>query len=205
MEQLKSANLGEVCDVADLEMISQPETSLILLIDEAAADKKHLKALHETEFDRKKKRIFFLGEAKSDWDKDFITESFGKPIRLGHLLARMQFYSQAAPRLLGATLVFGPYRFEPYNRQIVKEANGDIIRLTEKETALLDYIGQSETPLSREELLSMIWGYDAQIDTHTLETHIYQIRRKLNPDGIGTNWLLNEQGFYRLNRVEAAP
>jgi len=83
----------------------------------------------------------------------------------------------------------------------VIDGTDQIIRLTEKETAILEYLGHSTDPVTREELLGAIWGYDARIDTHTLETHIYQLRRKLDPEAKGLDLLVNEQSAYRLNRV----
>ena len=74
--------------------------------------------------------------------------------------------------------------------------------LTEKETALLVFLGHSHEPVTRRDILAAVWGYDENIDTHTLETHIYQLRRKL--DGKDENWLINEAGAYRLAR-EAPP
>ena len=79
--------------------------------------------------------------------------------------------------------MFGSYRLEPSLRHIVIETDGTVIRLTEKETHLLEYLGRNKQPVAREELLAAIWGYDARIDTHTLETHIYHLRRKLDPEG----------------------
>lgn len=201
-EQLTLDGFEPVHEGGDLAAVLGTE-DVAVIFDEGVTDKKCLKILRETSVTSNatpnKKRIFLLGEAKSDWGDVPITESFAKPLRLGHLLARLKFYLAASPRLQSAPVTFGPYRFEPQNRQIVSEGGG-VIRLTEKETSLLDYLGQSETPVTREELLAAIWGYDARIDTHTLETHIYQLRRKLDPQKTGENWLVNEQGAYRLRR-----
>jgi DNA-binding response OmpR family regulator len=101
----------------------------------------------------------------------------------------------------GGEVVIGVYRLEPQNRQMIQTENGTVIRLTEKETALLDYLAQSTAPVTREELLAAIWGYDGRIDTHTLETHIYQLRRKLDPEEKGDDLLVNEGGSYRLKRI----
>lgn len=167
-----------------------------IILDESAADKKSLDLLQATPFE-KPCRIFVLGNTDASLSTCPAMEIFPKPLRLGHLLVRLSFYLRGAPRRT-APLVFGPYRLESGNRQLVREKDGTVIRLTEKETALLDYLAQSENPVSREELLAAIWGHDGRIDTHTLETHIYQLRRKLDPDGQGTNLLINEAGAYRL-------
>jgi DNA-binding response OmpR family regulator len=209
IEQLALAKLGKVGEVSD---VAKAGNSL-LMIDSEALDKKTLKALRDkSASDDTGSPVFVLGElAGENGDEAWLTESFPKPLRLGHLLARAQFYLQVAPRLRNTVLTFGPFAFQSQKRQIVKTENGktDIIRLTEKETALLDYLAQSDKAVSREELLAAIWGYDARIDTHTLETHIYQLRRKLNGeadggDQAGSKWLVNEQGSYRLARDQGA-
>jgi DNA-binding response OmpR family regulator len=144
-----------------------------------------------------KPKIFLLGETSAGAEEDFITESFSKPLRLGHLLTRLNSYLQAA-RTQTAALTFGPFRLEPHMRQVVIEKTGAVIRLTEKETHLLEYLGRSENPVSREELLAAIWGYDARIDTHTLETHIYRLRRKLDLTEDGRSVIAVTHGAYHL-------
>ncbi|MER2520318.1 MAG: winged helix-turn-helix domain-containing protein [Bdellovibrionales bacterium] len=130
-----------------------------------------------------------------------VTESFIFPIRLGHLMARLRYYLETVPRLQVEAISIGPWRLEPHYRQIALESSGENVRLTEKECALLSYLASSTKPVSREELLATIWGYDAQIDTHTLETHIYQLRRKLAVGQDAGELIVNEQGAYLLKDV----
>lgn len=197
-EQLKLAGYDIMREGRDVADALKDNAVAAVIADDAAADKKFLKALRDAAAE-KKKPVFLLGAA----GEEGAGEVFAKPLRLGHLLARLQFHLEAVPRLRTAPLAFGPYRLEPQSRQIVMKGSDAVIRLTEKETALLEYLGQSEKSVSREELLASIWGYDARIDTHTLETHIYQLRRKLDADG-GESWLINEQGAYRLKRGAAS-
>jgi DNA-binding response OmpR family regulator len=187
----------ELHESANLSMSLSGLAPAAVIFDAPLANKKSLKILCDMQRDDKKLKIFVLGEIDADAEENLVTESFAKPLRLGHLLARVHFYLQAA-RLQGAPLTFGPFRLEPQARQIVALDTGATIRLTEKETHLLEYLGRSEKPISREELLAAIWGYDARIDTHTLETHIYRLRRKLDPEGHGDNPILVADGAYRL-------
>jgi DNA-binding response OmpR family regulator len=162
---------------------------MVMIIDEAAADAKTLKKLQAIKND--KMIVLWLGAEREENEGMSITEVFTKPLRLGHLLARLRFYIEVAPKLRSAPMAIGPYQFSAQQRSLV---NGDsTIRLTEKETGLLEYLAQSGNPVGREELLASVWGYDARIDTHTLETHIYQLRRK-----IGNELIMNEGGLYRL-------
>lgn len=135
--------------------------------------------------------VLWFGEKPDALDESLVTEFFAKPFRLGHLLARLRFYYEAAPRLRAAVVTIGAYRLEAQQRSLV--GGPAVIRLTEKETALLAYLAQSAVPVGRDELLASVWGYDARIDTHTLETHIYQLRRK-----IGHELIVNDAGLYRL-------
>lgn len=186
VEQLKLEPLGSVQDGA-LPAAAFTEPAIVIC-DEAAADAKTVKKLHALKNDSC--TILFLG-ASEPVDETLATEIFAKPIRLGHLMGRLRFYIEIAPKLRSKPIIIGPYTLESQQRRLMQ--GEEIIRLTEKETTLLEYLAQSANPVGREELLASVWGYDARIDTHTLETHIYQLRRKL-----GGELILNEGGHYRL-------
>ena len=190
---LPSARL--VDNTAALLKQSESEESCVIVVDEAAYDKKTAAALRALAERPHRPALLLLGAAE---DSEAVTESFAKPLRLGHLIARLRYYLETAPLLRDRVVAFGPYRLEPQNRRILLEKTGEAIRLTEKETALLAFLAKHETPVTRRDILADVWGYDERIDTHTLETHIYQLRRKL--DGAGENWLLFEAGAYRLAR-----
>ena len=145
--------------------------------------------------------LFTLGGATAT---DRGTEHFIKPFRLGDFLARVRYRLDIAPRLKGARFTLGPWLFDATLRQIESD-DGTVVRLTEKETALLAFLGQSATAQSREDVLATVWGYDARIDTHTLETHIYQLRRKLAQADGEMDLLITEQGRFRLAEIKPAP
>ena len=198
MEQWSSAELGETQVVSDIPQAYRDDACTALLIDEAALDKKIAKTLFENR-EALTKPVLLLGQVPSGCEAGF-TEVIAKPFRLGQALARLRYYVETVPRLRSRVFHFGGLRFEVQNRQIVQETTHVVMRLTEKETALLAFLAQSDKPVSREELLAAVWGYDSGIDTHTLETHIYQLRRKLDADGKSARLLVNENGAYRLER-----
>ena len=73
------------------------------------------------------------------------------------------------------------------------------MRLTEKETDILRYLYRAgQRPVSREKLLKEVWGYNAGVTTHTLETHIYRLRQKVDPDPLSPAILVTEAGGYKL-------
>ena len=196
VEGIKVAALGEARETKDIAAALNGEGAAAIILDEAAADKKSLKAFQES--GAAWARVFLLGEGDAAWTDHPAVECFPKPLRLGHLLSRLSFYLGAVARTRNETVVIGGWRFDPQNRQLV--GKDGTVRLTEKETALLDYLAQSDAPVSREELLAAVWGHDDRIDTHTLETHIYQLRRKL---GAEENLLVNEEGAYCLKGLGA--
>jgi len=203
VEQIKAAHWGEpriVDGIQSWGKQNEDEATQLLIIDDADADKKLMTFLHHLKDRAEKPAILMLG-GRDDFEG--VSETFEKPLRLGHLLTRIRYYMETAPLLRDRVVDFGPYRLEPQNRRILCANNSDPIRLTEKETALLVFLAQRNEPATRRDILAAIWGYDERIDTHTLETHIYQLRRKLDKDGGGDAWLVNEAGAYRLARGQA--
>ena len=83
---------------------------------------------------------------------------------------------------------------------MVNEELGTRLRLTEKETAILKYLYRAGgKPVPREELLNDVWGYHAAVTTHTLETHVYRLRQKIELEPSNARILVTEPGGYRLN------
>jgi DNA-binding response OmpR family regulator len=73
------------------------------------------------------------------------------------------------------------------------------VRLTEKETAILKYLYRAgEKTIGRAILLNEVWGYNSGVTTHTLETHVYRLRQKIERDPAKAEILITEPGGYRL-------
>ena len=95
----------------------------------------------------------------------------------------------------------GRYAFVPENKLLAEVAGAKTVRLTEKETAILEVlVSREDEVVTREVLLDRGWGYRADIRTHTLETHIYRLRKKLEHVSSGSNLLITSSGGYRLRR-----
>lgn len=125
---------------------------------------------------------------------DYVT----KPYKFAVLLARIRAQVRDYEHSEGATFRLGAYEFRPSAKLLVDEA-GKKIRLTEKETNILKYLYRAgEKAISRQELLAEVWGYNAGVTTHTLETHVYRLRQKIEPDPANARLLLTEAGGYRL-------
>ncbi|MBL8535818.1 MAG: response regulator transcription factor [Hyphomonadaceae bacterium] len=121
-----------------------------------------------------------------------------KPFKFSVLLARIRAHLRSHEASEDASYRIGPYEFRPAMRVLI-DANQHKVRLTDKEAAILRYLYRSgEKPVGREELLREVWGYNANVTTHTLETHIYRLRQKIEPDVQSPKLLITETGGYRL-------
>jgi DNA-binding response OmpR family regulator len=121
-----------------------------------------------------------------------------KPFRFAVLLARIRAQLRSHEQSEAAVFRVGPYEFRPAQKLLIDERQHKI-RLTEKETNILKYLYRAgEKPVAREELLTQVWGYNAGVTTHTLETHIYRLRQKIEPDPTFSRLLLTDAGGYRL-------
>ncbi|HNQ91295.1 MAG TPA: winged helix-turn-helix domain-containing protein [Alphaproteobacteria bacterium] len=106
------------------------------------------------------------------------------PVRLGELLDRLRYRFSGRDQWAEKDTVYdlGKFRLEADENRLVHKESGDTVRLTDKERLLLRIL--VETPdhkLSRETLLKDVWGYKEGVETHTLETHLYRLRQKLEP------------------------
>jgi len=93
----------------------------------------------------------------------------------------------------------GPYSFNYLMKRLVTKT-GSEVRLTEMETKILNFLYKSNGKLiKRDTLLTEVWGYKSEVMTHTLETHIYRLRKKISINCIGQTLLVSESGGYRLD------
>jgi DNA-binding response OmpR family regulator len=125
---------------------------------------------------------------------DYVT----KPFRFAVLLARIRSQLRQHEASEDAVFSIGPYTFRPSSKLLVSP-KGSKVRLTEKETAILRYLYRAgQRPVSREILLQEVWGYNSGVTTHTLETHIYRLRQKVENDAGNPAILVTEAGGYKL-------
>lgn len=125
---------------------------------------------------------------------DYVT----KPFRFAVLLARIRAHLRQHEASDDAIFTIGPYSFRPGAKLLVTE-KGSKIRLTEKETAILRFLYRSgQRVVGRDVLLQEVWGYNSNVTTHTLETHIYRLRQKIEVDPGRARILVTESGGYRL-------
>lgn len=148
--------------------------------------------------------VIMLTAAASDADtiagleagaNDYVVKPFRFPVLLARIRAHLRQYELSED----AVFAIGPYSFRPGVKMLTHPQTNRKIRLTEKETAILKYLKRAEgRPVPRDVLLNEVWGYNAAVTTHTLETHIYRLRQKIEENPSSAQILLTEGGGYRL-------
>ena len=125
---------------------------------------------------------------------DYVTKPFKFPVLLARIRAQLRTHEQSED----AIFQLGPYTFRPAQKLLLTEDEKKV-RLTEKETNILKFLYRAQDAVvPRDVLLHEVWGYNAGVTTHTLETHIYRLRQKIEPDPSNARLLVTESGGYRL-------
>lgn len=130
-------------------------------------------------------------------DADIVlTES---PVRLGRVLHQVRRIASGAARTL-KPVALGRYIFDPVTSTLQgSDDQATEIILTEKEAEILCCLARAGGGfVSRRELLTDVWGYVEGVETHTIETHIYRLRQKIETDPASPLLLLTDEQGYRL-------
>ena len=126
---------------------------------------------------------------------DYVT----KPFRIGVLMARLRAHVREHEQSEYAVFQIGPYSFRPAAKLMLDTENDKKVRLTDKETAIIKFLYLAgERVVGRDVLLGEVWGYNAGVTTHTLETHVYRLRQKIERDPSNAVLLVTEPNGYRL-------
>ena len=146
--------------------------------------------------------IILLTAKDSDSDiveglKSGANDHISKPFRFAVLAARIHAHLRSHEQSEEAVYRIGPYTFRP-SAKLLLDPKGKKIRLTEKETNILKHLHRSGATVARETLLHEVWGYNPAVTTHTLETHIYRLRQKIESNPGEAQILVTESGGYRL-------
>ena len=122
-----------------------------------------------------------------------------KPFRFGILMATIRTQLRQHKQSKDAVFSIGPYKFHPGAKIMIEDESAKKIRLTEKETSILKFLYcVGEKVVGRDILLNEVWGYNAGVTTHTLETHVYRLRQKIEMDPSNAKILVTAPGGYRL-------
>jgi DNA-binding response OmpR family regulator len=183
--------------------ITRAETPDLVLMDVGLPDMDGREAVKMMRRDGFKSPIIMLTGHSSDSDavlglesgaNDYVT----KPFRFAVLLARMRAHLRQHEASDDAVFQIGAYTFRPSSKHLVNDKGGKL-RLTEKETAILRFLYRAnQQVVTRDILLREVWGYNSNVTTHTLETHIYRLRQKIERDPANAQLLITEAGGYKL-------
>jgi len=125
---------------------------------------------------------------------DYVTKPFRFPVLLSRIRTLLRQYETSED----AVFTIGPYSFRPSSKLLLNP-KGSKVRLTEKESSILRYLYRAgQRPVSRETLLREVWAYNSGVTTHTLETHIYRLRQKIEKDAAAPAILVTVGGGYKL-------
>ncbi len=175
----------------------------LMLLDVGLPDMDGREAVKILRRDGFKSPIILLTGHDSDSDEilglesganDYVT----KPFRFSVLLARIRAALRQHDQSEDVVFTIGPYSFQPAAK-VLEGTDGGKVRLTDKETSILKYLyRQGPKTITRDVLLKEVWGYNNRVTTHTLETHIYRLRQKIERDPSNARLLVTEEGGYRL-------
>ena len=122
-----------------------------------------------------------------------------KPFSLNQLLKKIKT-NTLLPRIRRRECInFKEYSLYPIKKEIIINNINKTIKLTEREVEIIKFLYQNPSGIvTKEDLLEKVWGYSAEATTHTIETHIYRLRQKVEQEG-GSQLIITENNGYRLN------
>ncbi len=124
---------------------------------------------------------------------------FTKPLKLRDFLDTLQAGINRFENSSEGYLTFNRYELRPMSKEILNLRNAELIKLTEKEVSIIKYLYKSQDRIvSKNELLQEVWGYSPDVTTHTIETHIYRLRQKVEHDNPDAQIIITEEGGYLL-------
>jgi len=204
-EQLKTDGAYEIveaADCADARAKARHGLYEFMILDVGLPDGDGRKLCRELRDAGTSCPILMLSAADSDADtieglQSGANDYVAKPFRFAVLMARIHAHLRSHESSEEAVYTIGGYTFRP-SAKVLLGANAKKVRLTEKETNILKFLHRAGGTVSREVLLHEVWGYNPAVTTHTLETHIYRLRQKIETDPTRAQLLVTESGGYRL-------
>lgn len=122
-----------------------------------------------------------------------------KPFSLDSFLNQLRAGINLLENSADGYLHFNRYELRPANKEILNQRNNELIKLTEKEVAIIKYLYKAgDKIISKNELLQEVWGYSPEVTTHTIETHIYRLRQKVEHEALEAQLIMTEDGGYKL-------
>ena len=172
------------------------ENSLIdmIILDEKAEDLENLRTHHPNT-----PIILLQKEGDDSVTSSVLNHVIFKPLSLEKLLNQIQAGINLLDNSEAGYLSFNRYELRPLQKEIYNERNGETIKLTEKEVAIIKFLYKNKDKIvAKNDLLQEVWGYSPDVSTHTIETHIYRLRQKVEHDDASAQLIVTEDGGYKL-------
>jgi hypothetical protein len=131
----------------------------------------------------------------NDTNNQFILDDV--PIRISKLIEKINIQSLKFQFNEKSEFRIAQYKIDLNSRELIAENN--TLKLTEKETNIIIYLSQSNDPVSIDQLQFDVWGYRSKLETHTVETHIYRLRKKILKKFNDNNFILSHKNGYQIN------
>lgn len=127
-----------------------------------------------------------------------VQDSLHLPVRMSALFQKIRSLASSFWFRDDLVIEMGSLKLRPAFKELIRDGEAPIA-LTDKEVEILIYLYRAAGKIiSRDVLLAEIWGYNAEVSTHTVETHIYRLRQKIETDPEISGILITETGGYRL-------
>lgn len=146
--------------------------------------------------------LIFLFSDNHKIEENSMNIAVKKPFALMKFLDILRSANNKLDNTSDGYLVFGEYELHPLEKEIKNLNNGALVRLTEKEVSIIKYLYKYiDDFINKNELQKNVWKYSEGVSTHTIETHIYRLRRKVEKNG-SPQLILTDNGGYKLNTKE---
>tara|TARA_B100000579_G_scaffold69427_1_gene52447 strand:+ start:353 stop:979 length:627 start_codon:yes stop_codon:yes gene_type:complete len=142
------------------------------------------------------KKIKILLSNKSDKKKDQFNEIISLPLKISDLNQIVENAVTKKNFSKNSSILIKQYKLDKNEKKLIKNKN--YILLTEKEIQLLELFLENKKPISKNIILKEVWKYSTSADTHTVETHIYRLRKKIKSKFSDENFILNNKDGYLL-------
>ena len=142
------------------------------------------------------KKIKILVSNKSDKKKDQFNEIISLPLKISDLNQIVENAITKKNFSKNSSILIKQYKLDKNEKKLIKNKN--YILLTEKEIQLLELFLDNKKPISKNIILKEVWKYSTSADTHTVETHIYRLRKKIKSKFSDDNFILNNKDGYLL-------
>ena len=175
--------------------ISAPSASydIILFHDEILKDKKIKNIINKSDF----LKVCLSTQKNQALKCDAIIQL---PTTLNEINNTLENIFAKKKFIKNSSIKVKSYLLNKNTKKLIK--NNNSIILTEKEIQLIELLLNDNSPLSKNDILSSVWNYSAEADTHTVETHIYRLRKKINDEFMDDEFILNSKDGYHLWKKE---